>query len=159
MAQIDSVLEVVEDLKKKIDELKATGSEVEGESLKKIDDIKQKAINVLSQASNKIIDSTNDITNPEEIERSLEIIKVKSKELFDNAMNRINSIIGFDEIKQIKADVEKTEDVVKEEVKVETDEVSEAKEDNRTIDVQIENKLDELSYETINILKDWLKER
>lgn len=159
MAQVDSVLEVVEDLKKKIDELKATGSEVEGESLKKIDDIKQKAINVLSQASNKIIDSTNDITNPEEIERSLEIIKVKSKELFDNAMNRINSIIGFDEIKQIKADVEKTEDVVKEEVKVETDEVSEVKEDNKTIDVQIENKLDELSYEAINILKDWLKER
>lgn len=159
MAQVDSVLEVVEDLKKKIDELKATGSEVEGESLKKIDDIKQKAINVLSQASNKIIDSTNDITNPEEIEKSLEIIKVKSKELFDNAMNRINSIIGFDEIKQIKADVEKTEGVVKEEVKVETDEVSEAKEDNKTIDVQVENKLDELSYEAINILKDWLKER
>ena len=44
MAQTDIVLEVIDDLKKKIDELKNVGNGIDGESATKINEIKQKAI-------------------------------------------------------------------------------------------------------------------
>lgn len=149
MAQTDIVLEVIDDLKKKIDELKNVGNGIDGESAIKINEIKQKAINVLSQASNKIIESAKDLPDSQELEKGLEIIKNKSKELYENATSRINKIINDANAKNNIESIETAiESIANEDIKEEVVEEPTVIEDK-----EISN----LSYEAIEILKGWLK--
>lgn len=157
MAQVDSsVLEVVEDLKNKIETLKNAGNDANEQTLQRVNEIKQKAIFVLSQASNKIVESANGLSNADEIERGIDIIKVKSKELYENALNKINSLV---QVEKISEEIEKTNEEIKEEVKEEIKE--EVKEE-----VKVETKplnenrgLNDISYEAISVLREWLKEK
>lgn len=89
---MNNVNEIIEDLKNKIDEISKAGQDATGDALNKINEIKQKTIIVLSQASTKISDITNNVSDADEIELSLQIVKNKSKDLYENAINRINEL-------------------------------------------------------------------
>lgn len=149
MADINnSVSQVVEDLKKKIDELNILGEDADVANLAKINDIKQKAIKVLLQVSNKIVDTAKNITDEDELNKSIEIVKVRSKELYDNAVCKINEIISApiieetsDIVDDVRSDIDKFFE--QEEIKNAANDVKEASE--------------KIADKAVSALKEWLK--
>lgn len=145
MADINNnVNEVVQDLKRKIDELTKIDLDVDGESKAKINAVKQKAITVLNTAASKVVDIAKDITDENELQKGIDIIKVRSKELYDNAISKINELSNtkvIDEVKDIKDEI--NEFFEKEEIKNSTNNVKE-------VTVAIADK-------AVATLKQWLK--
>ena len=147
-----SVNEIVEDLKKKIDDISKAGNGADEESLRRINDIKQKAISVLNQASNKVMETAKNLSDSEEVQKGIEIVKVKSKELYDNALSRINELSSSNIFEEVKQDVEE----VIEEVKKDVGEIIEKEEVKEVVDT-VKEKASELSEKAYSTLKDWLK--
>lgn len=147
-----NVSDLVEDLKNKIDELNELGSDAEINDLAKINDIKQKATAVLLQVSNKITDAAKEVTDVDELEKSVEIVKVRSKELYDNAIVKINEIVNSSKVEEIKQEV-------KEEVKDVVDDIDAffEKEEIKNASNTIKEATIEAVEKAVNILKDWLK--
>lgn len=140
--------EVVTDLKNKIDELNNIGSDADIKDLAKINEIKQKAIAVLFQVSNKIIDASKNIADEVELEKCIEIVKVRSKELYDNALVKIDEIINSPKIEEIKEEINNAADDINaffenEEIKNAANNVKET-----TLDI---------TEKAVKTLKDWLK--
>lgn len=149
MADIkNNIDEVVTDLKNKIDELNNIGSDADIKDLARINEIKQKAITVLFQVSNKIIDASKNIADEVELEKCIEIVKVRSKELYDNALVKINEIINSPKIEEIKEEINNAADDINaffenEEIKNAANNVKET-----TLDI---------TEKAVKTLKDWLK--
>lgn len=140
--------EVVTDLKNKIDELNNIGSDADIKDLARINEIKQKAIAVLFQVSNKIIDASKNIADEVELEKCIEIVKVRSKELYDNALVKIDEIINSPKIEEIKEEINNAADDINaffenEEIKNAANNVKET-----TLDI---------TEKAVKTLKDWLK--
>lgn len=94
MADIETnVNELVEDLKNKINDINLAVNSVVGEDRTKAIEIRDKAVSVLVQASGKIVETAKTFADSEEVNKGVEIVKTKSKELYDNAMNRITEIL------------------------------------------------------------------
>lgn len=149
MADIkNNIDEVVTDLKNKIDELNNIGSDADIKDLARINEIKQKAIAVLFQVSNKIIDASKNIADEVELEKCIEIVKVRSKELYDNALVKIDEIINSPKIEEIKEEINNAADDINaffenEEIKNAANNVKET-----TLDI---------TEKAVKTLKDWLK--
>ena len=92
MANKNDVNEVVEDLKQKIDSITAVADDVDDESRAKVEEIKNRAIKVLSSASDKILDTYKNVSNSDEVEKSIKVVKDKSKELYENALKKIDEV-------------------------------------------------------------------
>lgn len=92
MANKNDVNEVVEDLKQKIDSITAVADDVDDESRAKVEEIKNRAIKVLSNASDKILDTYKNVSNSDEVEKSIKVVKDKSKELYENALKKIDEV-------------------------------------------------------------------
>lgn len=92
MANKNDVNEVVEDLKQKIDSITAVADDVDDESRAKVEEIKNRAIKVLSNASDKILDTYKNVSNSDEVEKSIKVVKDKSKELYENALIKIDEV-------------------------------------------------------------------
>lgn len=88
----NQVDELVADLKQKIDNITAAADDVDEESRIKVEEIKNTAIKILSSASDKIVDCYKNISDSEEFEKSLDVVKNKSKELYDNALKKISEV-------------------------------------------------------------------
>lgn len=145
MADINNeVLQVVEDLKLKIDKLNKAQDGVGGETLIKIKEVADKAIAILSEASNKILEIAEEGAEPEEIMQGLDVIKNKSKVLFENGMDRIS------EIKKASS-VDKTNDTNKQ---IDDYFVEAQKEPQRKFVSENQTELDKV---VVNILREWLK--
>lgn len=153
MADIEkSVNEIIDDLKNKINELSKAGEDADDSAIQKINEIKQKAIGVLNQASNKVIETAKDFSDSEEVQKGIEIVKVKSKELYDNAMSRINELSSSNKVEQVKGDVQEVIEEIKENVEtfLEKEEVKEV------VDT-VKDKTNNIADKAINTLKEWLK--
>lgn len=149
MADIQtSINEVVEDLKKKVEELSKAGNADDSETLQKINAIKQKAIYVLNEASNKVTQTAEEFAESEEIEQAIEIVKIKSKELYENALQKINEISKKEVVEEAK---EVAKDV-KEEINnfFEKEEVKDITESVKEVGTEIADK-------AVSTLKEWLK--
>lgn len=149
MSDIDNkVIEIVNDLNKKIDEISLLGENADGDKLAKINDIKHKAIGVLTQASNKINDTVNSAANSEELENGIEVVKLRSKQLYEDAVNKIEKLMHEEKVEEVKEFVE--------EAKSDIDEFFDKEEIKNAInsakDVTVE-----VGEKAVKCLKEWLK--
>ena len=153
MADVKETVSVlVEDLNKKIKDLNGISGNVDSETLAKIEDIKQKATTVLKQVSNKIVDTVEYVNDSEEVQKSIEIVRIKSQELYNNAINRINDLVGQNTIEEIKNDVSEVLNSAKNDI----DEFFK-REDVSNITNEVKEKVDDMSEKVVNTLKGWLK--
>lgn len=148
MADKFNVDAIINDLKSKIDEISKAGEGATGDALVKINDVKTKAIDVLTQVSNKVIETANDITDDEEIEKIVSVVTSKSKQLYDNALNKIDELTKPE-------NVEKTKKVVND-VKKDINDFFEREEVKNTIESAKEVTVD-IAEKALDTLKDWLK--
>ena len=157
MADLEkNVSEVIEDLKKKISNLANTNVEADEQAMQKINEIKQKAITVLSQASNKIVETANSISDSEEIQKGIDIVTVKSKELYENAINKINELSSSDTVKQVKEEIETDVKQTIDEVKNSVEDFFEKDEVKDVIET-VKEKTDDITEKALGTLKEWLK--
>lgn len=148
MADKFNVDAIINDLKSKIDEISKAGEGATGDALVKINDVKAKAIDVLTQVSNKVIETTNDIADDEEIEKIVSVVTSKSKQLYDNALNKIDELTKPE-------NVDKAKKVVND-VKKDINDFFEREEVKNTIESAKEVTVD-IAEKAIDTLKDWLK--
>lgn len=160
MADIEkSVKEVIEDLNKKIEDLTNVGDGTDAETLAKVNEVKEKAISVLNLASKKVVDTAKDIADSEEVEKGIEIVKVKSKDLYDKAMIRINEIIGKENVDNIKEDINDVADGVKDiaqNVKSDINDFFEKEEVKNAINNAKDTTVD-IAEKALDTLRAWLK--
>ena len=153
MAELDKKMQdIIDDLNKKISDLSKTGKGADVETQNKINNIKKKVITVLTQASNKIIETARDFADEEEIEKGIEIVKVKSKELYDNALFKIDELMASNKAKELNEEADELVEGVKNNV----EELINKEEVNNIVDdaKRISNDMAEKAKET---LKGWLK--
>lgn len=148
MADKFNVDAIINDLKSKIDEISKAGEGATGDALVKINDVKAKAIDVLTQVSNKVIETANDIADDEEIEKIVSVVTSKSKQLYDNALNKIDELTKPE-------NVDKAKKVVND-VKKDINDFFEREEVKNTIESAKEVTVD-IAEKAIDTLKDWLK--
>lgn len=139
---------IINDLKSKIDEISKAGEGATGDALVKINDVKAKAIDVLTQVSNKVIETANDIADDEEIEKIVSVVTSKSKQLYDNALNKIDELTKPE-------NVDKAKKVVND-VKKDINDFFEREEVKNTIESAKEVTVD-IAEKALDTLKDWLK--
>ncbi len=90
----ESVKEVIDDLKNKIDALTQMPEVADDETARKIESIRSKAIGAFKDASVKLSALSENILNEEETAKAVEIVKFRSKELYDNALSRIDALLS-----------------------------------------------------------------
>lgn len=140
--------EILEDLKNEIDELTKAGEGASGEALARINEVKAKSINVLNQVSNKVIETANNVTDIDEIDSVVEMVDKKSKQLYENASNKINELINpetVDDAKKLVKDVKK-----------DINDFFEREEVKNTIESAKEATV-EIADKALDTLKEWLK--
>lgn len=143
-----NVDEILEDLKNKIDELTKAGEGASGEALVRINEVKAKSINVLNQVSNKVIETANNVTDIDEIDSVVEMVSNKSKQLYENALTKINGLINpetVDDAKKLVKDVKK-----------DINDFFEREEVKNTIESAKEATV-EITDKALDTLKEWLK--
>lgn len=143
-----NVDEILEDLKNKIDELTKAGEGASGEALARINEVKAKSINVLNQVSNKVIETANNVTDIDEIDSVVEMVSNKSKQLYENALTKINELINpetVDDAKKLVKDVKK-----------DINDFFEREEVKNTIESAKEATV-EIADKALDTLKEWLK--
>ena len=143
-----NVDEILEDLKNKIDELTKAGEGASGEALVRINEVKAKSINVLNQVSNKVIETANNVTDIDEIDSVVEMVSNKSKQLYENALTKINELINpetVDDAKKLVKDVKK-----------DINDFFEREEVKNTIESAKEATV-EIADKALDTLKEWLK--
>lgn len=82
----DLIQEAITDLRNKADNIINISKEVNDPS---IADIKNKTVDAMNMAISKISESINSLTNPDEIQDVLKVVKSKSQELYENAVKKI----------------------------------------------------------------------
>ena len=94
MANIqDNIAEVVQDLTKKIEDLSLVGIDETGDNLAKINEVKNKALNVLNEALRRINQLDVEDNDFDELQKAIDVVRVKSMQLYENTINKINEII------------------------------------------------------------------
>lgn len=102
----NSVNEVVEDLKAKVNDIDEACKDIDNEKIK---EIKNKSIATLNLAIERITTAANEMINSEEVQKGVEFVKAKSKELYDNALKKIEEVKNNEELNNA---FEKAEDYV-----------------------------------------------
>ena len=173
----ESVKEVVEDLKKKIDTLTAISEGADDEIAEKVLFIRDKAITVFNDVSEKLNQMGEQLTDKDEFDQAVNTIKARSKVLYENAMDRICEL---KKEMRPQEEEEKPEEEIKEEAVEETEEktdfVEEVKKSVENIVEDAGNRINEfvnredvretvvkakvgavdIAEKTLEILKGWL---
>ena len=84
-----SVKLVVEDLKKKIDDMEEAAANAD--STKAVE-IKDKALEVLTRVSNKFVQTANEVRNSKEFNDGVTFVLTRSKDLYDSTMKKIEEV-------------------------------------------------------------------
>lgn len=159
-----NVDEVTADLKQKIDNLLNAGnSEVNAETFVKISDIRKRAINVLKQALEKIVLINDESADTNEISEGINVVKERSKELYETALARIQELEKIGAVEYMKEDIEDAaedffEDTTElvDNARKEIDDFFANENVEKVIDKVVEEKSAVVS-KTVSVLKDWLK--
>ena len=89
----ESVRELIEDLKNKVDTLTNTEDPKDEELARKVGIIRNKAIKAFNDASAKLAEMADHITNEEEAGKVIENVRNRSKEFYENALGKINELL------------------------------------------------------------------
>ena len=92
----------VDDLNRKTEKLIAASKDCDEEVADKVNTIKDKAVKVLNGVSSKIISLIDSDENEDEIVEAIETVKKKSRELYREALSRINDLKGIETVDEKK---------------------------------------------------------
>lgn len=84
--------EALVDLQSKLDSLLKYAEDADSQYIVEIHDVKQKAANVLIQVTNRVKQTSEETKDEDEIQNVLDIVKLRSKELYENAIKKIDKI-------------------------------------------------------------------
>ena len=167
----NSVNEVIEDLKNKIDDLEKAAALSDSSDAKQI---KDKAVEVLSRVGGRFAEAARKVTDPEEIKAAVELVSARSKELYESSLDKIEEISGNKNIRtaldNASAQAEelktKAEPILEDAVKDITELFGKTKDSIEEFakreDVQqkvnaAKNETVELAEKGLAVLKEWLK--
>ena len=88
----ESVKELIEDLKEKVDALTQNAQDDDESIAEKAQAIKNKAVRVFNDASEKLKGMMEDTVNDEEVSKVIETVKARSKDLYENALDKISAL-------------------------------------------------------------------
>ena len=157
----ESVREVIEDLKNKIDALTNTPEAADDETARKVEAIRNKAIRAFNDASSRLSSLSENILNEEEATKAVETVKVRSRELYENALSRINALLSpksesvEDEQKNPAEEVKQGLDELIGNVSEEINSFMNREDVKRTVDKTREGVID-VAEKALEILKEWL---
>ena len=162
------VKETVIDLQNKINGIKAEAQTVQGSNKEKVDEVVVKVSTALVNAGNKIIQSAKTISDEQEINKGIETVKAKSKELYDYAISKIDEFKNSDIIDEAKQVVENvvSSDAVENVVETVKQEAQEIKEEVSEFinKPEVQETIHEVKIITVEMaekalatLKEWLK--
>ena len=103
-----SVDELVEDLKAKIDEITKIGQAFDGQEKQRANEIVEKAVAILTNASNKVVETAKKFPESPEVLKGVEIVKAKSKDLYDNALAKLEEIKKSDLVENATESIKNT---------------------------------------------------
>lgn len=103
-----SVDELVEDLKVKIDTITKAGQGFDGQEKQAASQIVDKAVAILTNASNKIVETAKKFPESPEVLKGVEIVKAKSKELYENALIKLEDIKKSNIVEETAENIKKT---------------------------------------------------
>jgi hypothetical protein len=89
----ESVREAIEDMKEKIGTLMQMPETANDETARKIDAVRNKAVKAFNDACTKLSALSESVFNEEETAKAVETVKVRSKELYENAISRIDALL------------------------------------------------------------------
>ncbi|MDO4197750.1 MAG: hypothetical protein Q4D13_02015 [Erysipelotrichaceae bacterium] len=168
----NSVRLVVEDLKKKIDDMEEAANSANSNQAV---EIKDKAVEVLKRVSGKFVDTARDVRNSKEFNDGMEFVLNKSKELYETTMKKIEEVSEKAEVKETFSNITESIDnavneikntpVVEEagknisslfeEVKKNVEEIQNSEEVKQKID-NAKKVTVEVAEKGLDILKEWL---
>ena len=155
--------ELINDLNEKIKALELAASGANDSVKEKAAHIKNKAVSVLNNAEDKIIELSETITDGEELESAIDLIRKKSDNLFDEAVIKINEL----DREETDSEGEQTQDDIVELIKDDKEEFEEYKPQKRVTaeeddipvgdrEVKAEPVRSEVTQKTLEVLKNWL---
>lgn len=109
-----SVKLVVEDLKKKIDEMEEAAANADSQ---KAIEIKDKAVEVLTRVSNKFVQTANNVRTSKEFNDGVTFVLTKSKDLYETTMKKIEEVAKKPEVTEALKKANETIDTKIEEIK------------------------------------------
>ena len=109
-----SVQLVVEDLKKKIDEMEEAATNANSS---KATEIKDKAVETLLRVSNKFVQTAREVKNSKEFNDGVTFVLTRSKDLYDTTMAKIQEFTSKPEVSEMIKKASDTIDNTIEEIK------------------------------------------
>ena len=147
----ESVRDVIEDLKVKIETLSQNCEDSDESVSEKLDVIKEKAVKVFNDAAVKLNAAVKQVSDEKELEQAIATVREKSKEFYDNAMERISEV-KKQAVKKIDS-AEKTDLV--EDMKKGVSDFMNREDVRETVDKAKAGAVD-IAERTLDILKGWL---
>ena len=147
----ESVRDVIEDLKVKIETLSQNCEDSDESVSEKLDVIKEKAVKVFNDAAVKLNAAVKQVSDEKDLEQAIATVREKSKEFYDNAMERISEV-KKQAVKKIDS-AEKTDLV--EDVKKGVSDFMNREDVRETVDKAKAGAVD-IAERTMYILKGWL---
>ena len=158
MAQVNKeVVEVIDDLRNKIDILKSIEGNNDPIVTAKIDSVKQKAIEVLSQVSKKVVEMSETTADSDEVISGLQVVQKRSKDFYDDALLKIDELLNGRKPKKYDEDVlgeskDEISDFFEENVVSVTDSKSNKSKNDRT-----KKSSKDIRSQAISVLREWLR--
>lgn len=135
----EAVNGIVEELNQKILSIKAAANSVDGDN-KSIEEVVEKATTVLTNASNKVIETAKTISDSEEVIKGIEIVRGKSEQLYNYAISKIEEFRNIDiKVKTNEIINNTIEDIKNSEI------VHDVKDSVQSVNEYVLNKVDEIN--------------
>ena len=139
---------LLDDLNMQYESLLKIEKNVDSETLSKINNIRQKTITVLRNAYDKISELRNNSHDAEEINKGIMIVRTKSRELYYEALDRIDELL--------EGQLDSGRDYLKQELINEKNEINEYYENSDRKRNSRKKNTTHIESDAKNTLKSWL---
>jgi len=143
----DSVKELVEDLKKKVEDLTAAAEGSDEKIAETVNMVRDRTVKVFCEAAQKASQMAEEVKDDEEFNKAIAKMKSKSKELYESALEKINELKST----AAAADFKGTAESVKNNI----DEFMNREEVKQTVDAAKVATV-EIAEKALETLKGWL---
>ena len=151
----NSVSELIEDLRNKVEDLTNAPTSDNVEVAQKIENIKAKTIKAFNDASAKLSHMIETATDPDEAGRIIDSVSDRSKQLYEKACDKIADLAGEDKKEEITEEIqeeETTEEVITEEIREEVPETEEIEERTNDFFDNFEDRVGEATQELTDLI-------
>ena len=143
--------EVIEDLKKKIEDITVNASSQDEQIIDRLNEVKDKAVKILNNAIKAIDNGIKSIADSEELEKGLSTAKERSLQLYEETIKKLNEIKDSEALKKGFEEIKQSSIQVKENI----DEFMNSEEVKQTIEKAKTGTID-VAEKALDTLKSWL---